>query len=295
MVYGDLSAQESRPIEIKPFFHYWPGSTALTFSTWSCNFRCAWCQNHHMSRRIPAPRKASFTSPRELVDRAHRWGDRGVCASFQEPTLLTEFALDVFRLATSEGLYCCYVSNGYMTPETLDVLSKAGLTGLKIDMKGDAETYRRYCGGVDLDKVWRNVRLAKAMGLHIEVVNLVVTGVNDSEACLTEVIERHLEEAGSDVPLHFTRYHPAHRLKNPSTKVSTLEEAYQWAKGMGVRFPYMGNVHGHPYEDTYCPECGHRVIKRLGYAVLQYKLDRLHRCPRCRAVIPIYGQPPRAS
>ncbi|MEM3797922.1 MAG: radical SAM protein, partial [Candidatus Bathyarchaeia archaeon] len=193
LVYGDISAVESRPIEIKPFFHYWPGSTALTFSTWSCNLNCMWCQNFHLSKQEPKPQKAAFHTPENIVKLALYNGDIGLCASFQEPTLLTEWTIELFKIGKEKGLkYCCYVSNGYMTLEVLKALHEAGLDGLKIDMKGDKEVYAKYCGGADVEKIWRNAREAKKMGLHVEIVNLVVRGVNDDENALRWVIERHL-------------------------------------------------------------------------------------------------------
>ena len=293
LVYGDISALESRPIEIKPFFHYWPSSTALTFSTWSCNFDCIWCQNHHLSKSEPNPSKATYYSPEEIVNTALRTRDEGLCVSFQEPTILTDWAVPVFRMGRERGLYCCYVSNGYMTLEALRLLREAGMDGLKIDLKGDAETYQTYCGGADVEKVWRNVREAKKMGFHVEIVNLVVTDVNDDEECLRWVIERHLEGAGPETPLHFTRYYPAYKFHNPPTKVETLERAYEMAKKAGVLYPYLGNVQGHRYEDTYCPNCGERLIKRLGYTIARCKITDEKKCPKCNQSIPIAGKPIR--
>jgi pyruvate formate lyase activating enzyme len=290
LVYGDISALESRPIEIKPFFHYWPGSSALTFSTWSCNFDCVWCQNYHLSKTAPDPAKARYYSPEEIVEAAIHGGDEGLCVSFQEPTVLTEWVLSVFRLGREKGLYCCYVSNGYMTLEALRLLREAGMDGLKIDVKGDAETYLKYCGGADVEKVWRNIGAAKGIGFHVEVVNLVVTDVNDDEECLKEVIERHLKEAGAETPLHFTRYYPAYRFSNPPTKVETLEKAYEMARKAGVLYPYLGNVQGHKYENTYCPNCGEALIKRFGYAIVQYKITEDKKCPKCHKPIPITGK-----
>jgi pyruvate formate lyase activating enzyme len=295
LVYGDLTALESRPIEIKPFFHYWPGSTALTFATWSCNFDCAWCQNHHLSKTTPQPAKSSFYSPGKVVEMAIRGGDDGLCSSFQEPTVLTEWNLQVFRLGSERGLYCCYVSNGYMTLEVLRLLREVGMDGLKIDVKGDAETYKKYCGGADVEKIWRNVREAMRMGFHVEVVNLVVTDVNDDEECLRWVIEKHLKEAGAETPLHFTRYYPANKFHNPSTKVETLERAYEMAKKAGVLYPYLGNVCGHGYENTYCPSCGELLIKRLGYRIASYKVTSDKKCPECHQPIPITGKRVRKS
>ncbi len=290
LVYGDLSALESRPIEIKPFFHYWPGSTALTLSTWSCNFNCIWCQNHHLSKTEPNPAKSRYCPPEKIVENALQGGDDGLCVSFQEPTILTDWIVPLFRSARKKGLYCCYVSNGYMTLEALKLLWELGMDGLKIDLKGDPETYRRYCGGADVGKVWRNVREAKKLGLHVEVVNLVVTDVNDDEECLRWVIERHLKEAGAETPLHFTRYYPAYHFHNPPTKVETLEGAYQMARKAGVLYAYLGNVHGHRYENTYCPNCDDILIQRLGYTITSYKITSDKKCPKCGQAIPIIGK-----
>ncbi|MDF2956940.1 MAG: Pyruvate-formate lyase-activating enzyme [Candidatus Alkanophagales archaeon MCA70_species_1] len=289
LVYGDLNALESRPIEIKPFFHFWPGSSALTFSTWSCNFKCPWCQNWSLSKTPPDPSRANFVSAERVVELARRRGDHGLCVSFTEPTLLFEFSLDCFKLARRYNLYNTFVSNGYMTVEALERLRAAGLDAINIDMKGDAEVYERYCGGVDVEKVWRNARAAKKMGMHVEMVNLVITGVNDDEDCLRWVIERHLKELGEMTPLHFTRYHPAYKFNNPATKVETLERACELAKRLGVAYVYIGNVPGHKYESTYCHECGRLLIRRYSYSVLRYELTAEKRCPGCGAEIPIVG------
>jgi len=291
LVYGDISAIESRPIEIKPFFHYWPGSTALTFSTWSCNLNCVWCQNFHLSKIEPYPNKTLYYSPEKVVELAVYNGDIGLCASFQEPTLLSEWILRVFKLGKEKGMrYCCYVSNGYMTLEVLNSLYKSGMDGIKIDIKGTDETYEKYCGGAKTEKIWRNAREAKKLGLHVEIVNLVVRDVNDDEESLRWIIEKHLSEVGMETPLHFTRYFSAYKLDNPPTKVETLEKAYEMAKRAGVLYPYIGNVFGHKYENTYCPNCGERLIQRYEYYVLQYKITKEKRCPKCATEIPIIGE-----
>ncbi|MEM3699536.1 MAG: AmmeMemoRadiSam system radical SAM enzyme [Candidatus Bathyarchaeia archaeon] len=291
LVYGSISAIESRPIEIKPFFHYWPGSTALTFSTWSCNLDCVWCQNFHLSKTEPNPAKAAYYPPEEIVKSAIYNGDAGLCASFQEPTLLSEWALSLFKFGKEKGIkYCCYVSNGYMTLEVLKALFEAGMDGLKIDVKGKTETYMQYCGSAYAEKVWRNAREAKNLGLHVEIVNLVVRDVNDDDETLRWVIEKHLENVGPETPLHFTRYFPAYKFNNPPTKIETLERAYEMAKKAGVLYPYIGNVNGHKYENTYCPNCGEKLIKRLGPQVIAYSLTKGKRCPKCGIPIPIKGK-----
>jgi len=289
LVYGNLSSIESRPIEIKPFFHYWPGSTALTFSTWSCNLDCVWCQNYSLSKT--APRGDGYCSPDEIIEMALRRGDEGLCASFQEPTLLAEWVARVFRLAHWKGLYCCFVSNGYMTLEALRFLAQHGLDAIKIDVKGDSETYRKYCGGVrGVDVVWRNAREAKRLGLHVEIVNLVVTNVNDDEKEIRRLVQRHINEVGVETPLHFTRYYPAYKFRSPPTEIATLENAYRIAKKEGVLFPYLGNVTGHPYENTYCPRCGTLLIRREGWRLREYALTQDQSCPSCGFDVPLTGR-----
>ncbi len=289
VAYGDISALESRPIEIKPFFHYYPGSTALTYSTFGCNFRCPWCQNHHLSREKPEPEKSDYISPRRIIENALKHGDKGLCVSFQEPTLLFEYCLDVFPMAKEQGLYCCFVSNGYQTPDALQMLANAGLDGLKIDIKGDEGVYKKYCDDIDVDKIWRNAEEAKGMGMHVELVNLVITDVNDDDGCISYIIENHLRHLGPEVPLHFTRYHPAYEFHNPPTKIITLEKAYQKAKKAGIRYPYIGNVPGHRYENTYCPDCGDMLIERHGHSMIENRMDEDKKCPKCGLKIPIFG------
>ncbi len=289
LVYGDISALESRPIEIKPFYHFYPGSTALTFSTWGCNFRCPWCQNWHLSQVKPEPERANYIPPEKMVEMALRYGDAGLCVSFQEPTLLFEYSLDVFPLARRRGLYNCYVSNGYLTREALTLLHRAGMDGINIDIKGDREVYTEYCKGVDVEVVWRNAEYAKRLGIHVEMVNLIITDVNDDEECIRWIIDRHLGALGPETPIHFTRYFPAYRFKNPSTKLETLERAYEMAREEGILYPYIGNVPGHRYENTFCPGCGRLLIGRRNYRIWRYDIKD-KRCPGCGEEIPVVGE-----
>ncbi|WP_457549255.1 AmmeMemoRadiSam system radical SAM enzyme [Archaeoglobus sp.] len=278
LTYGNLSAMESRPMEIKPFFHFLPGRTAITFSTYSCNLDCPWCQNWHISKMAP-PQVYKLVKPEEVVEKAILYGDIATCASFNEPTLLFEYLLDLFPIAKSKGLYNTMVSNGYITPLALNILKKAGLDAMNIDIKGDEEVYERYCKG-KAKFVWRTAEKAKKLGIHIEMVNLLITDVNDDEDCVRWVVENHIRRVGEKVPLHFTRYHPAYLFDKPPTPVERIERAVEIAKREGVEFVYIGNVPGHKYENTYCPNCGELLIKRYSYRVLDVRLKG-NRCWRC--------------
>jgi len=257
LTYGNISAMESRPIEIKPFYHFKPSSTSMTFSTYSCNLHCPWCQNWHLSRK-PPPGKYLKVEPEFIVEEALRCKDSSICASFNEPTLLFEFLLDLFPAAKKKGLLCTMVSNGYMTPKALKKLVKAGLDAINIDIKGNPEL----CGIRNKKVVWRNVKYALKLCLHVEVINLIVTEINDSDESLDDVIGNHLKYAGEKIPLHFTRYFPAFLFDKAPTKVEILEKAVEKARKNGIEFPYIGNVPNHKYGNTYCPECGKLLVER---------------------------------
>ncbi|MEM3952183.1 MAG: radical SAM protein [Nitrososphaerota archaeon] len=285
--YGVLSAVESRPIEIKPFFHYWPNSTSLTFSGYGCNFYCPWCQNYHISfSKLPEnPRRIM---PEELVEKAVKIGDNGLCASFNEPATLFDYLLDLFQLARKHDLYGTIVTNGYFTPNAIKELIEAGVDGFSIDIKG-CPTSRRAIASIDHLKVLSNARMIIDLGGHVEMVYLVVTEFNDHEECVEWILEKHLEFLGADTPLHINRYYPANVWKTPPTSLTTLMKIKERAEKIGIKYVYIGNVGIEGLEDTKCPNCGKILISRRRYRVTYFKLDE-DRCPRCREKIPIRGR-----
>ena len=290
LVYGDLSSISANPIEKKPFFHFWPGSYALTVGTWGCNFTCPWCQNWEISKYPPQPVKASYASPEQLVRMVALEHCQGTSISFNEPTMLFEYSLDLFPVSKRSGFYNTFVSNGYMTFEALKMLRDAGMDAIKFDLKGDVEAVRRYCAA-DVDVVWRNIREARGLGMHVEVVNLIIPDVNDDEEALAGIAERCLKEVGPDVPLHFTRFYPAYKVTDRSpTPVSTLERARELARKHGIRYAYIGNIPGHRWENTYCHNCAELLIQRYGFDVLKFGITEGKRCPKCDAEIPISGR-----
>ena len=289
LVYGDVSSLSANPIEKKPFFHYWPGSYALTIGTWSCNFSCPWCQNYDISKYDPSPPRAHYLSPEDLVKIDEFKKCEGISFSFNEPSLLFEYALEVFPLVRKMDMYANYISNGYMTLETLRALKDAGMDAIKFDVKGDFEAVKKFCGA-DVNIVWRNIGEAKRIGLHVEVVNLIIPKINDGEECIRELVKRHIKEAGDNTPLHFTRFYPAYKMADrPQTPIETLERAHDIAKKEGVKYVYIGNVLGHKLENTYCHNCGEVLIKRYGFFIVKYLITDDKRCPKCKQIIPVVG------
>lgn len=286
--YGVLSSVESRPIEIKPFYHYWPGSTALTFSNFGCNFYCPWCQNYHISFRRP-PHDVKRVEPSEIVEAALRLGDEGLCASFNEPSTQVDFIIDAFLAAKNKGLYSTVVTNGYFSRESLECLVDAGCDGFSIDVKGCPRAHERFLRGINPYLVLKNAKLLLDLNAHVEIVYLVVPGFNDDDKCIDWLINNHLDLLGEDVPLHLNRYYPANRYHMPATSIDKLLKARDAAKTTGINYVYVGNVDLPQLESTYCPKCGKLLIERRRYRVTYYSLDN-GRCVRCKQRVPIRGK-----
>jgi pyruvate formate lyase activating enzyme len=230
---------------------------------------------------LPSPAIPSRKNPsQEFVARAQRHGCRGTSISFNEPTLSLEWLLEVFAQARGARLYNTFVTNGYMAEAALELLVEAGLDGMNVDVKGDAEGVDEYCG-TDVEIVWRNCRLARQHGVWIEITTLVIPGVNDSTATLEGIAERIAVELGPETPWHLSRYYPAYRFTAPSTPVTTLEWAREIGLNAGLRYVYLGNAPGHPGEYTFCPNCSTILVERGLLRLIRCNITHDGRCPRC--------------
>lgn len=283
LCYGDISSISLNPIEKKPFYHFYPGTYAMTVGSWGCNFLCPWCQNWEISK-FP-PKNEYFISPQEFIDICLKYKADGTSISFNEPTLLFEWSEEVFKIAKKEKLYNTYVSNGYMTEKVLYSLIDAGLDAINIDLKGDKEVYKKYCG-VEYEKVFRNIKISSRL-IHTEIVSLIITGVNDKINIFEEIAKRILDEIGDSIPWHFTRYFPSYKFRNPETDVKIIENIIEKIKELGFKYVYIGNVPYHKYNNTYCPACGNLLIKRGIMEVIENKLKD-KKCPYCSFEINIY-------
>ncbi len=290
--WGYVAGLQCDPIEKKPFFHIYPGSDALTFGMLGCDFHCPYCQNWVTSQalREPASEAAGVgvmrTSPEEIVRDGLRLGARVVASSYNEPLITSEWAVAVFREATRAGLKCAFISNGNATPEALEYL-RPWLSGYKVDLKSmDDKTYRRL-GGV-LSHTLETIRAAHAAGLWVEVVTLLVPGLNDSPQELWDAA-RFLVGVSPDIPWHVTAFHQDYHMTDPpNTTHSDLLRAAEIGQEAGLQFVYAGNLPGRvgDLENTYCPNCHSLLIRRHGYTILEHRLAADATCPDCGQAIP---------
>ena len=291
--YGDISSYSLNPVEKKPVYHYYPGSTALTLGSWGCNFICDWCQNWEISK-TPPPEEytdASLMTPEKIIENAKfNPSINGVCFSFNEPTLSLEFAYDVFHLL-SDDYYKHFVTNGYMTPEALGLLIDAGLDGITVSFKGTKNVVDCLLE-MNIDHVWDNIQIAFQRGVHVELVYLLIPTLNDDEEFIRDFSRKVIKNLSDKIPVHFTRYFPSYLAKQPKTSISNLQKAHTIAKNEGLKYVYLGNIPGHPFQSTYCPECSELLIKRDVFSVTFTNLTPDNRCPSCNNPLPLFPYRP---
>jgi pyruvate formate lyase activating enzyme len=286
--FGYVGALQLDPIEKKPFFHVLPGSTALSFGMLGCDYHCQFCQNWVTSQALrdeEAVVPPEVVSPADIVRLALARGAPVVTSTYNEPLITSEWAVAVFKEAKAAGLLCSYVSNGNGTPEVLDYI-RPYVSLYKVDLKSFRDAAYRAMGGT-LDRVLWTIRALHEQGFWLEVVTLVVPGVNDSQAELSD-IARFLASVSPDVPWHVTAFHPDYKMQEPPrTGVDALLRAVEIGDEAGLHYVYAGNLPGHVKnrENTYCPGCRSLLVERRGFRVARNRLHDGH-CPDCGGAIP---------
>lgn len=288
LVYGKAVSSAVDPVEKKPFFHFAPGSRALSVATVGCNLRCDFCQNYRISygwEDVRGERK----SPSDLVKDAKKYGCQGIAYTYTEPTVFLEYAHDTM-LEAGDKLYNVFVSNGYMTAETVEKIAPH-LDAINVDLKGGKEFYREHCQVPDPEPIYEALKELKRQDVHVEVTNLIIPDENDDEGSVRERVEWIKNNIGKETPLHFSRFQPHLELKDKRpTPVETLEKAIDVAKEEGMLYVYSGNVSGHESESTYCPECNQLVIKRRGFSIQEFGLEGGTECGNCGEKVHIAGE-----
>lgn len=290
LVYGKIIASHIDPIEKKPLVHFYPGSKVLSIATTGCNWLCQYCQNFDISQRRKV--EGMDVTPEEVVNMALKTKCEGITYTYNEPTIFIEFARDVGIIAKKYGLFNTFVSNGFLTPEAIKVLTEF-LDAITVDFKGNAEKnfMQKYIIVPGPEPIFESLLELKKTNIHIEITDLVVPQIGDNLEAARKLSKWIYDNLGPDTPIHFLRFHPDYKLQNlPWTPVETLEKHWKVAKEVGLRFVYIGNVPGHPLENTYCPECNNVVIERFGFDITGWHLDEENRCKFCGYKLPIVGK-----
>lgn len=281
--YERVAAVHVDPIEKKPLFHFYPGRQILSLGTIGCNLACAFCQNWSLSQGESGTRRMSSEEALQLA--LSTAGNLGIAYTYNEPFIWYEFVRETAEQIAAVGLQNVLVTNGYVEEKPLRELLPY-IDAMNVDIKAmNSDFYRELCRGKAAPPR-RTVEIAQEAGCLVEVTNLIIPNWNDSEQEIKALVD-WLASVGKNIPLHFSRYHPDHKLTEPPTPVHTLIRARQIAREK-LQYVYLGNAAIEGGGDTTCPACGKTIIAREGFLTGPISVEE-GRCSFCGAEVNIVG------
>jgi pyruvate formate lyase activating enzyme len=281
--YGRSSGFVVDPIEKKPLHHFLPGSSVLSFGTAGCNLTCRFCQNWEISKSRETDVLADSATPQRIAQVAVDHGCASVAFTYNDPVVFLEYAADTAQACHERGVRTVAVSAGYIEPGPREQLF-ARMDAVNIDLKAFTDDfYRHLCGG-QLAPVLDTLEWLVDQGVWLEVTTLLLPGLNDSDAELHLMADWFAEHLGTEVPWHFSAFHPDHRMSDhPATPPATLTRARRIAMQRGMHHVYTGNVHDVEGGTTSCGSCGAELVIRDWHRIEQYAVTDDGCCTRCGA------------
>jgi len=280
--YGRSSGFCIDPIEKKPLNQFYPGSSVLSFGTAGCNLACKFCQNWDISKSRDMDRLMDQASPEAIARAAAQAGCRSVAFTYNDPVIFAEYAMDVADACHALGVQTVAVTAGYMHDAPRRAFY-AKMDAANVDLKAFTDDFYFKLTGSHLQPVLDTlVYLEHETKVWFEITTLLIPGHNDSDAEITAMSQWINKELGPDVPLHFSAFHPDHKMPDvPATPPSTLVRARDIAMKEGLQYVYTGNVRHEAGDTTYCPGCRAPLIVRDWYQIKRYRLTPGGHCPDC--------------
>ncbi len=292
--YGRSSGFCVDPIEKKPLNHFLPGTPVLSFGTAGCNLACKFCQNWSISKSREVDTLAAEASPEAIARSAADAGCRSVAYTYNDPIIFMEYAVDVAAACRARGIKNVAVTAGYVSEGPREEFFGA-MDAANVDLKAWTERfYKKLCGG-DLETVKETLKyLVHETDVWVEITTLVIEGENDDPAEIDAMTGWVATELGTDVPLHFSAFHPDWKMMDsPRTSPATLARCREQARANGLRYVYTGNVHDRAGDTTICPGCQADVIVRDWYTLLKYDLKNDGTCGGCgERIAGVFEGPP---
>jgi pyruvate formate lyase activating enzyme len=284
--YGRSSGFCIDPIEKKPLNHFLPGTSVLSFGTAGCNLACRFCQNWDISKSKEVDTLADAAQPEGLAQAALDLGCRSVAFTYNDPTIFLEYARDTAIACHELGVKAVAVSAGYICEAPRRELYEH-VDAANIDLKGFTDDFYRHVAMGSLEPVLETLEyLVHETDVWVEVTTLLIPGHNDSDDELHRMTQWIGEHLGTDVPLHFSAFHPDYKMRDvAATPPATLSRARRIAMENGLRYVYTGNVHDREGGATICPECAEKVVERDWYTLLGWKVTGDGRCRSCGTAI----------
>ncbi|WP_304093531.1 AmmeMemoRadiSam system radical SAM enzyme [Methanobrevibacter ruminantium] len=277
--YHRIASCHTDPIEKKPLYHFLPGSSTYSIGGFGCNFSCLNCQNYMLSMNSFNEFNSTKILPETIVKNAINDNCLSISWTYNEPTLYFDFARETSLISHKENLKNAFVSNGYMSEESLRETLNF-IDAFNIDLKFfDDKLYREICGG-KLDIVLDNLKAIHQSKSHLEITTLLINDLNTDEDHIRSICNFVLDELGQEVPIHFSRFFPMHKMSDRSpTNIEYLLRAKEIAIDMGIEYVYLGNMPAD--NNSYCPNCGELLIARERYCNRDKNRIENGRCANC--------------
>jgi len=290
LVYGKLCSVGIDPIEKKPLYQFASGSHTLSISTVGCTFDCLFCCNYEISHEWDYVIGEEFT-PKTIVDLAIRHNCQGISYTYTEPTVQVEFFYDSSKIANQNNLFTHWVTNGFTTPEAIKEISKY-LNAATVDFKGSANPkfYKEFSQVPKVEPIFDALLSYKENKIYLEITDLIIPKVGDNLEDLKKLCKWIVDNLGEETPFHILQFFPTYKLDLPRTPVETMEKAYEIAKKQGLRYVYLGNVHGHKMENSFCSKCNTLLVERTIMGVTKFMLKKDCKCPTCGEIFPLAGK-----
>jgi pyruvate formate lyase activating enzyme len=282
--FGNPCAVHVDPIEKKPFYHYYPGSTAYSVGVAGCNFACLNCLNWEISQTSPAQTRNYDLPPETVVEECLSHQSKSIAYTYTEPTTFYEYIYETAKLAKAEGIKNLMVSNGYINDTPLRKLCKV-IDAASIDLKSFSNKIYQQLNGGKLDPILNTLKVMKEEGIWLEISNLIVTTWTDNFDMIKQMCEWLVSNGFENNPFHFIQFQPMYKLTAlPQTPVETMVQARKIAIAAGLKHIYVGNIPVSNAENTICPNCRKTLIQRKGFTLLSNHLDK-GKCKWCQTTI----------
>jgi pyruvate formate lyase activating enzyme len=271
--YGQSTGFAIDPVEKKPLNHFLPGTGILSFGTAGCNLGCRFCQNWNISKAKLDDKNSMDASPANVVALAMKHKCPSIALTYNDPTIIGEFVMDINKIAKEYGVHLVLVTAGYITPHARKEIYQ-NVSAANVDLKGFTERFYHKITFSELEPVLDTLKWLKhETDIWFEITNLKIPGENDDIEETKEMCDWILNNLGDEVPLHFTAFHPDFKMMDKErTPAETVNNARKLAMEMGIKYSYVGNVHEVSGQTTYCPSCKTAVIARDWHRVLTYNL-----------------------
>ncbi len=280
--YGQSLAATEEIIETEAVNHFSPGARILSMGNVGCMMACSFCQNWETSqiKHLDYKMVRDYT-PQQLVEMCLQNDIPIISWTYNDPVVWHEFVVETSRLAQKNGIKTLYKSAFYIEEEPVKELIEY-IDIFSLSLKSLNEAFYQKQTRARLKPVLERIKQVAASGKHLELSQLVIPELNDSDQDIIDTINWVKKHTGKYTPLHFVAFHPAYQYTHVErTDIATLKRARELALAKGMQYVYLGNAYEEGLNNTLCQSCGATLVSRYGLHSSPQNLDNAGCCTQC--------------